>query len=161
VAAAAAAIALPLALGTPAYAVRKLPDGTVTVRIHEFLEPKKLQASLREAGIRAEVDYLPIGQTCRQPRGTQAAPVRLTAEQPADGGAAFRIPSGQVGPGRTLVVVATFAENDPAHAGSIAMSVVNGQASPCTATPDPTGGGPVTVAPIRPGQIPKGTPANS
>ncbi|GAA1254534.1 hypothetical protein GCM10009677_00300 [Sphaerisporangium rubeum] len=160
-AAAIAAVTVPFAFSTPAFAVRKLPDGTVTVRINEFLEPKKLQASLRDAGIRAEVDYLPIGQTCRLPRGTRTAPIRLTAEQPADGGAAFRIPSGQVGPGQTLVLVATFAENNPSRSGSIAMSVIDGTASPCTATPDPAGAGTVTVAPIGPGHTPQGTPAGS
>ncbi|MEO3813933.1 hypothetical protein ABGB17_33465 [Sphaerisporangium sp. B11E5] len=157
--AAAAAIAVPLSLGTPAYAVDKLPDGTVTVRIHEFLEPKKLQASLRDAGISAEVDYLPVGQACRQPRGVQPATAQLAVEQPADGGLAFRIPAGQVKPGQTLVFVATFADDDPSQAGSIAMSVVEGRAARCTAVPAPAGDGAVKVVPIRPGEAQPGTPA--
>ncbi|MBB6472876.1 hypothetical protein [Sphaerisporangium rubeum] len=160
-AAATAAIAVPLSLGSPAYAVDRLSDGTVTVRIHEFLEPKKLQASLREAGVPAEVDYLPAGQACRQPRGVQAATAQLAVDQPADGGLAFRIPAGQVKAGQTLVLVATFADDDPSKAGTIAMSVVEGRAARCTAVPAPAGDGAVKVVPNRPGDARPGTPAGS
>ncbi|MFC6086253.1 hypothetical protein [Sphaerisporangium aureirubrum] len=161
-AAAVAAVAVPLALGTPAYAVDRLPDGTVTVRIHEFLEPKRLQASLREAGVPAEVDYLPAGQTCRGPRGVRPATAGLALEWPPDGsGITFRIPPDRLRPGQTLVIVATFAADDPARAGSIAMSVVEGRAARCTAVPGPAGDGAVKVVPIRPGEVRPGTPAGS
>ncbi|MEV6987244.1 hypothetical protein AB0M95_39125 [Sphaerisporangium sp. NPDC051017] len=162
-AAAAAATALPLALGTPAYAVERLADGTVTVQIHQFLEPEKLQASLREAGVRAVVDYLPAGRSCRQPRGRQAAVPALLLERPVDGsgGVMFQVPPGRLKAGQTLIVEATFVRDDPARAGSIATSVVEGPVTPCAAVSGPAGDDPVKVVPIRPGEAHPGTPAGS
>lgn len=166
VTAAATAAVLPLALSTPAYAVSKRSDGTVTVEIREFLEPKKLQASLREAGVAAVVDYLPIGQSCQQPRGRSVATAQILMERPAkdSDGVLFQIAPGSLKSGQTLVVEATFDQNNPAKAGNIATSVVEGQATDCKVTRDPAaqnGDGSVKVVPVQPGKDMPGVPAGS
>ncbi|MER7363521.1 hypothetical protein [Nonomuraea wenchangensis] len=61
--AAAVAVAVPLVSETPAFAVVKNPDGTVTVRINEFVRPKELERRLWEEGVRAVIDCVPYGQT--------------------------------------------------------------------------------------------------
>ncbi|MFB4273577.1 hypothetical protein ACBJ32_59010, partial [Nonomuraea sp. GTA35] len=57
------------ATGSAAYAVSKGSDGTVDVQINSFVDPEGLESELAEAGITSVVDYLPAGQTCKQPRG--------------------------------------------------------------------------------------------
>jgi hypothetical protein len=65
--------------GTPAYAVERNGDGTVTVRIERFEDADGLEAAIERYGINAEVDYLPWGKVCQQPRYTVAP----TADQQA------------------------------------------------------------------------------
>lgn len=58
-AAVAVAVVVPLFSDAPAFAVDKNPDGTVTVRIHEFVKPKELERSLLEAGVPARGPVAP------------------------------------------------------------------------------------------------------
>jgi hypothetical protein len=51
----------------PAYAVNANDDGTVTVEINSLQDAAGLERKLRGAGIRAVVQYLPPGKTCKQP----------------------------------------------------------------------------------------------
>ncbi|WP_406311891.1 hypothetical protein OHA77_24750 [Streptosporangium sp. NBC_01639] len=69
-AAAAVAIAAPLALGGgAAYAVSQNDDGTILITINEAKNPKSLQADLKGMGLNAIVDYVPMGKQCSpQPR---------------------------------------------------------------------------------------------
>jgi hypothetical protein len=76
---AAAAVAVVVVAGpssTPAYAVTKNADGTVTLSLHELAmkpaEQKKLAAKLRGAGVNMIVDTLPAGKTCADGRGRSA-----------------------------------------------------------------------------------------
>lgn len=148
-AAAAVAVGLPFVGGTPAaYAVEKHPDGTVDVQIREFLQPKKLQATLRKAGVPAVVDYVPMGQTCQQPRGhsvTDGEPVRAMPS-PADQGLAFRVFPDQLKPGQTLVLEASFAKSAPEKAEVVRLGVIRGPVTECapvsTSRPAPIVDGP-------------------
>ncbi|GAA3837868.1 hypothetical protein GCM10022226_70020 [Sphaerisporangium flaviroseum] len=67
--AAAAAIAVPLVTGTgtPAYAVTRNPDGTVTLTIHELRDPEGVEKDLAAEGVRADVTYMPLGKRCERP----------------------------------------------------------------------------------------------
>ncbi|MFF5263437.1 hypothetical protein ACFY4C_31285 [Actinomadura viridis] len=135
-----AAVAVPWGQDTPAYAVEKRPDGSVEIRIREFLEPRRLQASLREAGIPAVVDYLPDGQVCRRPRGAAVPPheaPRLVREPLAkdEPGTLLRIAPGRLAPGQSLIITAGFDRNDPSRAAGVAMQVVRGPVRDCDPRP--------------------------
>ncbi|MEV4112752.1 hypothetical protein [Nonomuraea sp. NPDC049695] len=69
--AAATAIAVPLLTGTesPAYAVTKTPDGTISVRIKEFKDADKLEWDLARMGVPADITYLKPGKGCQKDRG--------------------------------------------------------------------------------------------
>jgi hypothetical protein len=51
----------------PAWSVTKNPDGTVVVRLNDYRDPAGLQARLRAAGVRANVETLP--QSCYPTKG--------------------------------------------------------------------------------------------
>ncbi len=126
--------------GTPAFAVDKRADGTVEVQINEFRDPKELQAKLAAAGVNAAVDYLPAGQTCKQPRGKPAAGSGgMLVGIGNDGkGIAFQISEGQTTAGRTLVLTVSFDQAHPDRAPqATSLSVVEGEVAPCEAVPMP------------------------
>ncbi|MEU4511250.1 hypothetical protein AB0G05_17305 [Nonomuraea wenchangensis] len=54
--------------GTPAHAVAKSPDGTVTVTVNELRDPSGLEARLAEAGVTADVTFLGPDTRCAAPR---------------------------------------------------------------------------------------------
>ncbi|MEV4379308.1 hypothetical protein [Streptosporangium sp. NPDC049644] len=123
--------------GTPAYAVDRGADGSVEVRINEFRDPGELQAELADAGVRAVVDYLPDGQTCRPSRGEPAgAGGQMRVGVGEDGkGIAFKIEKEQIGADRTLVLAITVdragADRPPV---ATSLQVVKGTVAPCEAT---------------------------
>ncbi|MGS2646966.1 hypothetical protein [Streptosporangium sp. LJ11] len=67
---AAAVAVIPLIIGndTPAYALAKSSDGTLTVTVNELRDPEGLQAKLGAAGIKADVTFLAAGTRCVAPR---------------------------------------------------------------------------------------------
>jgi len=73
-AAAAAAGGFALASGTPAYAVDKHPDGSVTIKFRELADPKSATADLRKAGLRAQVVVPGKPGSCPQHAGPQWSP---------------------------------------------------------------------------------------
>jgi len=78
----AATVGVPLLGGeraAAAYTVQRNDDGSVLIRIVRFEDADGLEAAIERHGVNAEVDYLPYGQTCRQPRYTVAP----TADQSA------------------------------------------------------------------------------
>ncbi|MFG1697367.1 hypothetical protein [Nonomuraea sp. NPDC049309] len=141
--AAAAAVGIPVALGggTPAYAVSKNPDGTLTITIEQAKDPKPLEATLRSMGVNAVVDYIPSGKRCSpQPRST-AFLSREEAQNPADGRPfliwppkteerAFQIDPGAVKPGQTAVL--EFSVSDDERVAGIWANLSNGPVEPCT-----------------------------
>lgn len=132
---AAVAVVIPLMSDTPAFAVVKNPDGTVTVRINEFVRPKELEKRLGEEGVRAVIDYVPYGQTCREPRGEivpqpERMPLRR-AEKSMD----FWIDPKDLGPDETLVVQMHSANGDPAKGNGGGVGVIRGPVAPCELVP--------------------------
>ncbi|TDC91283.1 hypothetical protein E1292_42815 [Nonomuraea deserti] len=139
-AAATAVVMLTGLTGSPAHAVTKAADGRVNVQINELSDPAGLQSELADAGVTAVVDYLPFGQTCKEPRGAHgslggefAASIRKEGD-----GIAFTIEKGQVPAGQTLVLAFTKAEDgDDRPPVASRLEVVKGAVAPCEATSMP------------------------
>ncbi|RCG31308.1 hypothetical protein DQ384_11370 [Sphaerisporangium album] len=64
--AAAAVVAVPWATGSgsPAYAVTKNADGSVTLTLREFRAPETVERDLAATGVRADIAYMPLGKRC-------------------------------------------------------------------------------------------------
>jgi hypothetical protein len=130
--------------GSTAYAVVPHDDGSVTVEISKLQDAAGLERELREAGVPAEVDYLPLGQMCREGR-FRPAPAdgrsSFSMGQRADGGpVSFTVGAKNLRPGQTLVI--TSSGGEPQGATSIATAVAQGDVAPCEpvkapALPDP------------------------
>ncbi|MBF8192327.1 hypothetical protein ITP53_42945 [Nonomuraea sp. K274] len=143
VAAAGTAVVLLTGLtGSPAHAVTKGSDGAVSVHIRSFTDPEGLAAELADAGVRAVVDYLPAGQTCKEPRGERGtAGGRFSTSVGREGdGISFRIEEGQVPAGETLVLaISKSKDGDDLPPSSTSLTIVKGPVTPCetTALPGP------------------------
>ncbi|MGK5550022.1 hypothetical protein ACSNOI_00265 [Actinomadura kijaniata] len=138
--AATAVVMLTGVTGSPAYAVSKGSDGTVDVRINSFVDPDGLESELAEAGIKSVVDYLPAGQTCKQPRGENgAADGKFAAGVGKAGdGIAFKIKKGRVPAGSTLVLAVTKSgDGDSAAPSTTSLQIVKGTVAPCEPTSAP------------------------
>lgn len=136
--AAAAAVAAPLLFGgTPAHAVTKNPDGTVSITINEAKDPKGLEAELRRMGYNIVVDYLPAGKKCAtRPRSSnwlskEQAP--LVVFPPAQDTPGFEIDPAQIKPGQ--IGVLEFSVNDGPKPGDVIAGiwarVSDGPVAPC------------------------------
>ncbi|NUR88396.1 MAG: hypothetical protein HOY71_30275 [Nonomuraea sp.] len=80
---AAAGVAVPLLLHTPAYAVEKNPDGTVTVTINDARNADGLEGNLRGMGYNVTVDYVAQGKHCSpEPRAAHYTDTELTVFPP-------------------------------------------------------------------------------
>jgi hypothetical protein len=131
---------------TPAYAVDRRPDGSVSVELNSLRDAAGLQKKLRAAGIPAVVNYTPMGKTCREPRGRGVGPGTpgrhsMKVGVRKDHLATFTIPRGDLRPGQTLVITASTGGS----ATSIGTAVLQGPIAPCKlvdAAPLPAGGGP-------------------
>ncbi|WP_405088523.1 hypothetical protein [Microbispora sp. NBC_01389] len=68
--AAATAVAVPLVIGqqTPAYALTRHPDGSISLQINEFRDPDQVERDLAKMGVRTDVTYLPLGKRCADGR---------------------------------------------------------------------------------------------
>lgn len=130
-AAAAAVVAVAASGGgaSPAYAVDRQADGSVTVTISSLRDADGLERKLRAAGVPAVVDYTPEGKMCRSPRGKLTRDGKLTigASVRDDGPASFTVPR-DLGAGRTLVIQASVGE----HFDGVGVDVVEGAVAPCT-----------------------------
>ncbi|WP_146103916.1 hypothetical protein [Nonomuraea solani] len=151
VAAAATAVVMLTGLtGSPAYAVTQGSDGGVSVTIHSFTDPEGLEAELAKAGVTAAVDYLPHGQTCKQPRGEVGGgtgPFSASIREEGDG-IRFKIEKGQVPSGSTLVLtISKSADGDGEPPFATNLQIVKGAVAPCEAVsmPVPTPGSGGTV----------------
>ncbi|MEV0591759.1 hypothetical protein [Nonomuraea cavernae] len=131
----AVAVVIPLMSDTPAFAVVKNSDGTVTVRINEFVRPKELEMRLREEGVRAVIDYVPYGQTCREPRGEIVPQPERMPLRRAENSMDFWIDPKDLGPDETLVVQMHSANGDPAKGNGGRVGVIRGPVAPCELVP--------------------------
>jgi hypothetical protein len=131
----AVAVAVPLLPDAPAFAVVKNPDGTITVRINEFVKPKELERRLNQEGVRAVIDYVPYGQTCRQPRGEVVPqPDRMPLRRVRDS-MDFWVDPKDFEPDETLVVEMHSARNNPSKSNGGSVGVIRGPVAPCVLVP--------------------------
>ena len=112
-----------------AYAVEPHPDGSITVEIRELRDAAGLESKLRAAGVPAEVDYLPMGKACREPRSRQPTrgPSNGGLATREDGSVVFTLDRNSVRPGQTLLVTT----QGDRSLGSIGMSIAEGPVEPC------------------------------
>ena len=68
---------------TPAYAVDKAANGMVTVQIKSLRDSAGLEQKLADVGVKAKVDYLEPGTTCRAGRFKPARGVGKLHDRPA------------------------------------------------------------------------------
>lgn len=144
--------------GSTAYAVEPHDDGSVTVEISRLEDAAGLERELRAAGVPAEVDFLPLGQTCREPRfepaparelelfGGLSIPVTIGAvatgptelEQTLARSVSFTLQTGGTGdlrPGETLVITSRQGRHPraepPQNMTSITLAIAQGDVAPC------------------------------
>lgn len=151
---------------SPAFAVSANDDGTVTVEINSLSDAAGLEAKLREAGIRAVVQYLPAGKTCKQPWLTPAAPKHAPGHEPAlkggvehasDGHTRFTI-SKHHPTEETLVIVTqvgagTSGPSEAASPTSIGVFFTEAEPKPCEIVDAPAGSQPFAPAPAGAGRL--------
>jgi hypothetical protein len=144
--------------GSTAYAVEPHDDGSVTVEINRLEDAAGLEEQLRAAGVPAEVDFLPLGRTCREPRFKPAAPrtlelfgglsIPVTIGAVATGptglerhlvdAVSFTLQTGTTGDlraGETLVITSrqgTHPRAEPSQTmTSITLAIASGDVAPC------------------------------
>jgi hypothetical protein len=118
--------------GSTAYAVDRHDDGSVTVEIKALADAAGLERELRAAGVQAEVDYLPLGQKCRDGRFKPAAPGGRSSSslaQRSDGSVTFTIAAGELQRGQTLVITSSGGKSQGAT--TVATAVAQGAVAPC------------------------------
>jgi hypothetical protein len=134
VAAVAAAVTVPLALGgSSAYAVSPNADGSVTVAIQRPEDADGLQRALAANGVNAKVDYVPSGYACDPARFTAAdGPGAGTVSvQRGSKGLTFTVTRSMGDGGRTLVIVMSGDE----QSGSLDVASAQGTVGVCAARP--------------------------
>ncbi|MER7499399.1 hypothetical protein AB0L05_28455 [Nonomuraea pusilla] len=133
--AAAAAVAAPLALGNPAYAVDKASDGLIDITINEAKDPSKLQADLQALGANVVVSYVPDGKKCGpEPRATrflskEEAPLSVFPPPESHDDAAFVIDPQVIKEGQTGVL--EFSVSDDEKVAGIWARVAEGPVADC------------------------------
>jgi hypothetical protein len=140
---------------SPAYAVSTNDDGTVTVEIGSLSDAAGLESKLRDAGIRAVVQYLPRGKACKQPWFTLASPehgpgheaaIKGGVEHTSDGHTRFTI--GEHHPtDETLVIMTQVGTEASGTSGagspeSIGVAFAKGEVKQCEIVDAPAGSQP-------------------
>ncbi|MEU6714922.1 hypothetical protein ABZ897_25955 [Nonomuraea sp. NPDC046802] len=134
--AAAAAVALPLMFGTPAYALNQRADGLIHITINEAKDPKKLQRDLRDMGANVVVDYIPRGKKCSpQPRSShflspEEAPLSVFPS-PEGAEPGFYIDPKVIGAGQTGVLEFSVSEQGGGVIAGIWAKVGEGPIADC------------------------------
>ncbi len=123
---------------SPAYAVEAQDGGLVSVQVSELSDAGGFEAALEQAGIPADVTYLPAGMTCSR-SGLQAFSGRsLIAGFPVDGAGnqagpvTFELNPHELLPDQTLIVTATLGPDQANCAGaSLQVQIATGKVPPC------------------------------
>ena len=145
--------------GSTAYAVEPHDDGSVSVEISRLEDAAGLERELRAAGVPAEVDFLPLEQTCREPRfrpvparelkllGGMPVPMTIGAvatgptelEQSLRRMLSFTLQTGDLRPGETLVITSREGVHPraerPKIMTSITFAIAQGDVAPCDPVP--------------------------
>jgi hypothetical protein len=131
-----------------AYAVRTNDDGTVTVEISSLSDGAGLQRKLRDAGVRAVVQYLPAGKACKEPWFTLAWPLdkrsalkeTIKNGEPAikggvahtsDGHTRFTVSKALPADETLVIMTRTTGANGEPGAESIGIALAKGEVKPC------------------------------
>ena len=126
----------------PAYAVTRDPDGSIRVYIRDYRDPKGLQRRIEAFGVKAAVDYLPQGKTCREPRGDFVPPEQVPREMVSWGpfghedGYYWKLHPEFIGPDQTFVYVVQIGKD--ADGGGVQRAMIrlaNGPVGPCDPVP--------------------------
>jgi len=151
----------------PAYAVSTNDDGTVTVEISSLSDAAGLESKLRDAGVRAVVQYLPAGKACKQPWFTLASPeggrpspggehAIRGGVQHTEGHTRFTI-SKNLPADQTLVIMTQVAgaggPSEAAGPTSIAVAFAKGDVKPCEVVDAPSGSPPLGPPPSGAGTL--------
>ncbi|WP_331770139.1 hypothetical protein OG948_41355 (plasmid) [Embleya sp. NBC_00888] len=140
---AAVAVVVPVVVGgttSPAYAVERDQDGSITVRVREYTDPAGLRDRLRDLGVNAVVDFVPLNRQCVEPRAAFAEydPLLFTSEAPTEGAEGFmRLRPDRIAAGQTLVLEIYYRNDAQAHVSSDRARLATGPVAPCVLVPVP------------------------
>jgi hypothetical protein len=123
---------------SPAYAVERDRDGSIRVSVYDYRDPKGLQRRIESFGVKAAVDYVPVGMTCREPRAdfVPADEMPLAMVDWAPVGSEdhyFKVFPQYIGAGQTFVY--TVQVSAKGHSQRAAIRLANGPVAPCTQVP--------------------------
>lgn len=121
---------------SPAYAVSGRNDGRVQVRVNRLEGADRLERTLRERGIPADITYLPAGKECADGRFTERRTPGLQLDVARDW---FRvtIPPGSVGAEDTFVLSASVMPTATGFQSSVEFGVAVGPVAPCRVVDSP------------------------
>lgn len=141
-AATAALVAASIGTGTPAYAVTRSADGTVTITLTDFHDTAQLSQELKQLGVPAAVYYIPPGEYCYQadahpvsdaPPGLFSVPSAL----PSGPGWRMRLDPSLIQPGQMLLFgISAGTVRGTTMYGTVTY-LVSGQAAACQFQPKP------------------------
>lgn len=123
---------------TPAFAVERNDDGSISVWMREYTQPHKLLDRLRDLGVNAVVDFVPADKHCSTPRADFAAPDPLlwTSMPPRDGRSGYmRLRPDRIAPGRTLVMEVYYRNDAGGHVEGDLVRVATGPVAACVLQP--------------------------
>lgn len=129
--------------GSPAYAVTRGSDGTITVSLRDISGVDGANAELRKLGVPAMA--VPMSRTCTTPvipdqRPLGAAPITSSARSGNSGtgnSGSVTFSAGSIPEGDTMVLAALTSDRQV----SLAATIVRGPAPACVPMPDPNGPG--------------------
>ncbi|MBO9532114.1 MAG: hypothetical protein J7513_03960 [Solirubrobacteraceae bacterium] len=124
----AAAGALLIPGGSPAYAVEGNDDGTVTIEIKDLADASGLEEDLADAGVKAVVDYLSPGKVCKDGR-FDPAQIRTPIRQgfSSDGTGSLTVRPADFAKGTTLVITSAIGT----HSTLTTIGVAKGAVGAC------------------------------
>ncbi len=137
--------------GTPAaYAVSEGSDGTVRVEINRLSDADGLERQLEAHGINADVNYLPPGKACKQPRSGGSPDMergQVSGESGSDGHFAMTLdPADFSGADRTLLIELSGPESATQESWTmVKIENAKGTVAPCEGVDAPTGPPPGAV----------------
>ncbi|GAA1706430.1 hypothetical protein GCM10009765_64840 [Fodinicola feengrottensis] len=131
------AVAVIETTATPAFAVDKNNDGSVSVTINKLSDAEGLQRQLIAAGVPTVAKYLPLGKKCSDdwyrpaPSGSMYTSMRIDQDH-----VTFTIGRYQLGKGQTLVIsteggVAPGPNGKPADVSGIGLGIAQGPVGVC------------------------------
>lgn len=123
---------------TPAFAVERNDDGSISVLMREYSEPHELQERLRDLGVNAVVDFVPADRHCAEPRAdfTASDPLLWTSMPPRDGHSGYmRLRPDRIAPGQTLVMEVFYRNDSTGHVAGDLVRLANGPVAACVLQP--------------------------